>query len=159
MWWRRGARLISEPGPARDEILALMKDVLDAPQNLARRVSVTCCSRPRPTPPRRPMIPPLRPRPWAVGSVALTPAAQATLKSLIAAASAAIGRKASASAVVQAMSEWTQYEHLGAELVRLIAAELQAERGGVGQGTASGDRTSLCVHKSTGRQRWPRDVL
>jgi len=63
--------------------------------------------------------------PLAVRSVALTPAAQATLEHLIAEASAAIGRKASASAVVRALLAWAEQEHLGAELVRLIAAELQ----------------------------------
>jgi hypothetical protein len=60
-----------------------------------------------------------------VRSVALTPAAQATLEQLIAQASTAIGRKASASAVVRALLQWAEQEHLGAELVRLIAAELQ----------------------------------
>jgi len=75
-----------------------------------------------PATPRRPAdeAPPL-----VVRSVALTPAAQATLESLIAQASAAIGRKASASAVVRALLAWAEHEHLGAELVRLIAAELQ----------------------------------
>jgi hypothetical protein len=63
--------------------------------------------------------------PLVVRSVALTPAAQATLEHLIAQASAAIGRKASASAVVRALLAWAEREHLGAELVRLIAAELQ----------------------------------
>jgi hypothetical protein len=72
--------------------------------------------------PRRPadVTPPL-----VVRSVALTPAAQATLEALIAQASAATGRKASASAVVRALLAWAEHEHLGAELVRLIAAELQ----------------------------------
>jgi hypothetical protein len=72
--------------------------------------------------PRRPadVTPPL-----VVRSVASTPAAQATLEQLIAQASAAIGRKASASAVVRALLQWAEQEHLGAELVRLIAAELQ----------------------------------
>jgi hypothetical protein len=55
-----------------------------------------------------------------------TPSAQATLEALIAQASAAIGRKASASAVVRALLQWAEHEHLGPELVRLIAAELQA---------------------------------
>ena len=75
-----------------------------------------------PAAPRRPadVAPPL-----IVRSVALTPAAQATLEQLIAQASAAIGRKASASAVVRALLQWAEQEHLGAELVRLIAAELQ----------------------------------
>jgi hypothetical protein len=75
-----------------------------------------------PTAPRRPAdeAPPL-----VVRSVALTPAAQATLEHFIAEASAAIGRKASASAVVRALLSWAEQEHLGAELVRLIAAELQ----------------------------------
>ena len=75
-----------------------------------------------PAAPRRPAdeAPPL-----VVRSVALTPAAQATLESLIAEASAAIGRKASASAVVRALLAWAEHEHLGAELVRLIAAEVQ----------------------------------
>jgi hypothetical protein len=75
-----------------------------------------------PTTPRRPadVAPPL-----VVRSVALTPAAQATLEQLIAQASASIGRKASASAVVRALLAWAEQEHLGAELVRLIAAELQ----------------------------------
>jgi hypothetical protein len=72
--------------------------------------------------PRRPvdLTPPL-----VVRSVALTPAAQGTLDALIVQASAAIGRKASASAVVRALLQWAEQEHLGAELVRLIAAELQ----------------------------------
>jgi hypothetical protein len=75
-----------------------------------------------PAAPRRPAeeVPPL-----TVRSVALTPAAQATLEALIAQASAAIGRKASASAVVRALLQWAEQEHLGAELIRLIAAELQ----------------------------------
>lgn len=75
-----------------------------------------------PATPRRPAdeTPPL-----VVRSVALTPAAQATLEQLIAQASAAIGRKASASAVVRALLQWAEQEHLGVELVRLIAAELQ----------------------------------
>jgi hypothetical protein len=75
-----------------------------------------------PAAPRRPAAeaPPL-----VVRSVALTPAAQATLEQLIAQASATIGRKASASAVVRALLQWAEQEHLGAELVRLIAAELQ----------------------------------
>jgi hypothetical protein len=60
-----------------------------------------------------------------VRSVALTPAAQATLETLIAQAAAAIGRKASASAVVRALLQWAEQEHLESELVRLIAAELQ----------------------------------
>jgi hypothetical protein len=63
--------------------------------------------------------------PLVVRSVALTPAAMATLEALIAQASAAIGRKASASAVVRALLQWAEQGHLGAELVRLIAAELQ----------------------------------
>jgi hypothetical protein len=42
----------------------------------------------------------------------------------IAPASAAIGRKASASAVVRALLSWAAREHLGAELVRLIVVEL-----------------------------------
>jgi hypothetical protein len=75
-----------------------------------------------PAAPRRPAdeAPPL-----VVRSVALTPAAQATLESLITQASAAIGREASASAVVRALLSWAAHEHLGAELVCLIAAELQ----------------------------------
>jgi hypothetical protein len=75
-----------------------------------------------PAAPRRPAAeaPPL-----VVRSVALTPAAQATLESLIAEASVAIGRKASASAVVRALLAWAEHERLGAELVRLIAAEVQ----------------------------------
>jgi hypothetical protein len=44
---------------------------------------------------------------------------------LIAQASATIGRKASASAVVRALLSWAAHERLGPELVRLIAAELQ----------------------------------
>ena len=63
--------------------------------------------------------------PLVVRSVALTPVAKATLEQLIAHASAAIGRKASASAVVRALLQWAEQEDLGAELVRLIAAELQ----------------------------------
>ena len=58
--------------------------------------------------------------------MALTPAAQATLESLITQASAATGRKASASAVVRALLQWAARQDLGAELVRLIAAELQS---------------------------------
>lgn len=75
-----------------------------------------------PVAPRRPAdeTPPL-----VVRSAALTPAAQATLEQLIGQASAAIGRKASASAVVRALLQWAEQEHLGAELVSLIAAELQ----------------------------------
>ena len=75
-----------------------------------------------PATPRRPAdeAPPL-----VIRSVALTPAAQATLEQLIAQATAAIGRKSSASAVVRALLQWAEHEHLGAELVRLIAAELQ----------------------------------
>jgi hypothetical protein len=60
-----------------------------------------------------------------VRSVALTPAAQATLEQLIAQASAAIGRKASASAIVRALLAWAEHEDLDAELVRLITAEVQ----------------------------------
>lgn len=63
--------------------------------------------------------------PLVVRSVALTPAAQTTLDALIAEASVAIGRKASASAVVRALLAWAEQEHLGVELVRLIASELQ----------------------------------
>jgi hypothetical protein len=72
--------------------------------------------------PRRPidLTPPL-----VVRSVALTLAAQATLEQLIAQASAAIGRKGSASAVVRALLQWAEQEDRGADLVRLIAAELQ----------------------------------
>jgi len=75
-----------------------------------------------PATPRRPTdeAPPL-----VVRSVALTLAAQATLEQFIAQASAAIGRKASASAVVRALLQWAEHEPLGAELVRSIAAELQ----------------------------------
>ena len=75
-----------------------------------------------PTAPRRPAAdtPPL-----VVRSVALTPAAQATLERLIAQASAATGRKASASAVVRALLAWADQEDLGVELVRLMATELQ----------------------------------
>jgi hypothetical protein len=47
------------------------------------------------------------------------------LEQLIAQSSAAIGRKASASAVVRALLQWAEQEHLGSELVCLIAAELQ----------------------------------
>lgn len=63
--------------------------------------------------------------PLVVRSVALTPAAQATLESLVAQASAAIGRKASASAVVRALLQWAEHQHVGDEVVRLIAAEWQ----------------------------------
>jgi hypothetical protein len=72
--------------------------------------------------PRRPteLAPPL-----LIKSVALTPAAQATLEALIAEASVAIGRKASASAVVRALLAWAARQDLGAELVGLIKAELQ----------------------------------
>jgi hypothetical protein len=75
-----------------------------------------------PPAPRRPAdeAPPL-----VVRSVALTPAAQATLESLIAQASATIGRKASASAVVRALLTWAEQHELGDALVRLIATELQ----------------------------------
>jgi hypothetical protein len=75
-----------------------------------------------PPSPRRPAdeAPPL-----VVRSVALTPAAQATLESLIAQASAAIGRKTSASAVVRALLQWAEHQQVRDELVRLIAAELQ----------------------------------
>jgi hypothetical protein len=75
-----------------------------------------------PAQPRRPAeLPP----PLVVRSVALTPAAQATLEALIAQASTAIGRKASASAVVRALLAWAEHQHVGDNLVRLIAAELQ----------------------------------
>jgi hypothetical protein len=75
-----------------------------------------------PATPRRPAdeAPPL-----VIRSVALTPAAQATLEALIAETSAAIGRKASASAVVRALLQWAERQDLRAELVRLLAAELQ----------------------------------
>jgi len=75
-----------------------------------------------PAVPRRPaeLTPPL-----VIRSVALTPAAQQTLEALIAQASAATGRKASASAVVRALLRWAEQHDLGAELVRLIMAELQ----------------------------------
>jgi hypothetical protein len=63
--------------------------------------------------------------PLVIRSVALTPAAQATLESLIAQASATIGRKASASAVVRALLQWAEHQQVGDELARLIAAELQ----------------------------------
>jgi hypothetical protein len=63
--------------------------------------------------------------PLVVRSVALTPAAQATLEHLIRQASEAIGRKASASAVVRALLLWADQQDLGAEVVRLIAAEGQ----------------------------------
>jgi hypothetical protein len=63
--------------------------------------------------------------PLVVRSVALTPAAQATLEQLIAQASAVTGRKTSASAVVRALLAWAAQEDLGTELVRLMAAELQ----------------------------------
>jgi hypothetical protein len=63
--------------------------------------------------------------PLVVRSVALTPAAQATLEQLIAQASAAIGRKASASAVVRSLLAWAAQQDLGPELIRVIAAELQ----------------------------------
>jgi hypothetical protein len=88
-----------------------------------------------PPAPRRPAdeAPPL-----VVRSVALTPAAQATLEQLIAQASTAIGRKASASAVVRALLQWAEQEHLGDELVRLIAAEVQT--GEVVWGKARGRR-------------------
>jgi hypothetical protein len=75
--------------------------------------------------PAVPRRPPAETPPLVVRSVALTPAAQTTLEALIAQASAAIGRKASASAVVRALLAWAEREHLGAELVRMIAAELQ----------------------------------
>ena len=63
--------------------------------------------------------------PLVVRSVALTPAAPATLEQLITQVSASIGRKASASAVVRALLQWAAQEDLGAELAQLIAAELQ----------------------------------
>jgi hypothetical protein len=63
--------------------------------------------------------------PLMIKSVALTPAAQATLEALIAQASTAIGRKASASAVVRALLQWAARQDLGADLVALITAELQ----------------------------------
>jgi hypothetical protein len=40
-------------------------------------------------------------------------------------ASAAIGRKTSASAVVRALLQWAEHQQVRDELVRLIAAELQ----------------------------------
>jgi hypothetical protein len=78
-----------------------------------------------PVAPGGPGPPPHAAPPLVIRSVALTPAAQATLEALIAEASAAIGRKASASAVVRALLQWAERQDLGAELVRLIAAELQ----------------------------------
>jgi hypothetical protein len=63
--------------------------------------------------------------PLVVRSVALTPAAQTTLEPHIAQALAATGRKASTLAVVQALLAWADQEDLGAELIRLMAAELQ----------------------------------
>jgi hypothetical protein len=76
--------------------------------------------------PAAPRLPADLTPPLVIRSVALTPAAHATIEVLIAQASAAIGRKASASAVVRALLSWAAHEHLGTELVRLIAAELQA---------------------------------
>jgi hypothetical protein len=67
----------------------------------------------------------LAPPPLVIRSVALTPAAQATLEALITQASTAIGRKASASAVVRALLAWAAQHDLGEALVRLITAELQ----------------------------------
>jgi hypothetical protein len=71
-----------------------------------------------PAQPRRPAE--LAPPPLVIRSVALT-----TLEQLIAQASAATGRKASASAVVRALLQWAARHDLGAELVHLIAAEVQ----------------------------------
>jgi hypothetical protein len=76
-----------------------------------------------PAQPRRPAD--LAPPPLVIRSVALTPAAQATLEALIAQASAAISRKASASAVVRALLQWAEQQNVSDELVRLIAIELQ----------------------------------
>ena len=75
-----------------------------------------------PAQPRRPadLTPPL-----VIRSVALTPAAHQTLEALIAQASAATGRKASASSVIRALLQWAARHDLGDDLVRLIAAELQ----------------------------------
>ena len=47
-------------------------------------------------------------------------------------------KQAKASAVVRALLQWAEHEHLGAELVRLIAAELQT--GEVVWGKARGRR-------------------
>jgi hypothetical protein len=63
--------------------------------------------------------------PLIVRSVALTPAAHTTLEALIAQASAATGRKASASAVVRALLQWAEQHDIGEELVALITAEIQ----------------------------------
>jgi hypothetical protein len=71
-----------------------------------------------PAQPRRPAE--LAPPPLVIRSVALT-----TLEQLIAQASAATGRKASASAVVRALLQWAEQEQLGVELIHLMAAELQ----------------------------------
>jgi len=65
-----------------------------------------------PAAPRRPTDETL---PLVVRSVALTPAAQATLEQLI----------AQVSAVVRALLQWAEPEQLGVELIHLIAAELQ----------------------------------
>jgi hypothetical protein len=81
------------------------------------------------------------PPPLVVRSVALTPAAQATLDRLIAKVSSTIGRKASASAVVRALLSWAEQEDLGVELGRLIEAELQS--GEVVWGKARPHRSSV----------------
>jgi hypothetical protein len=64
--------------------------------------------------------------PLVIRSVALTPAAHEALEALMAHASAATGRKASASSVVRALLQWAERHDLGDALVPLMAAERQA---------------------------------
>jgi hypothetical protein len=59
-----------------------------------------------------------------VRSIALTPTAQDTLTRLIDVASAATGRKASASAVVRALLRWAEQQNADEQLVQIMKAEL-----------------------------------
>ena len=62
--------------------------------------------------------------PLVVKSIALTPAASATLDRLIAQASMQTGRKVSASAVIRALLRWAEQHDLTADLEHLLAAEV-----------------------------------
>ena len=62
--------------------------------------------------------------PLVIKSIALTPAASATLERLIAYASARTGHRASASAVIRALLRWAEQHNLTTDLVHLLAAEV-----------------------------------
>jgi formate dehydrogenase maturation protein FdhE len=62
--------------------------------------------------------------PLTFQTISLTPAAKATLESLIAHASQQTGRKASASAVVRALLRWAEQKNLASHVVGLIETEL-----------------------------------